>query len=228
MHKILNFQDEKLLLRALTHRSYINENPGEDKTNERLEFLGDALLNFLCAEYLYDILPEMEEGEMTRRRAALVDEKQLAQFALEVGLAFKMRLSQGAIREGGYQNQNLLSSTFESVIAAYYLDNNRDLNKVRDCLISLFESVPKNRVEASSLLDAKNRLQEIAQAQKVATAPKYQTSRIGGTDHAPKYLSIVYVHEQEWGRGTGHSKKEAEKQAAGDALSNWENRKIVV
>ncbi|MGC8714714.1 MAG: ribonuclease III family protein, partial [Leptodesmis sp.] len=102
MHKLLTFNDERLLRQALTHRSYMNENPGETGDNERLEFLGDAILNFISGEYLYQRHPEMGEDEMTRRRAALVDEKQLAKFAIEVGLDFRMRLGQGAIRDGGY------------------------------------------------------------------------------------------------------------------------------
>ena len=94
MHDILKFRDEKLLRQALTHRSYANENPGETH-NERLEFLGDSILTFVCGEYLYRNYPEFAEDEMTRRRAALVDEKQLAKFAIEVGLEFRMRLGKG-------------------------------------------------------------------------------------------------------------------------------------
>ena len=101
MHKLLIFKDEKLLRRALTHRSYVNESFDDSGHNERLEFLGDAILNFISGEYLYDHDPEMAEDEMTRRRSALVDEKQLARFATEVGLDFRIRLGQGAIREGG-------------------------------------------------------------------------------------------------------------------------------
>ena len=122
MHKLLNFHNEKLLRHALTHRSYVNENPGAGEHNERLEFLGDAILNFLSGEYLYRSHPEKGEDELTRRRSALVDEKQLARFAEDVGLNFKIRLGQGAIRDGGFHNPNLLSSTFEAVIGAYYLD----------------------------------------------------------------------------------------------------------
>src|SRR6478672_1844584 len=130
MHKLLTFKDEKLLRLALTHRSYVNENPGEMEHNERLEFLGDAILTFLSGEYLYQRHPEMGEDEMTRRRSALVDEKQLARFATEIGLDLKMRLGKGAYREGGITNPNLLSSTFEAFIGAYYLDT-QDMDKVR-------------------------------------------------------------------------------------------------
>ena len=202
----------------------MSENPQEGKDNERLEFLGDALLNFLCAEYLYDLSPEMTEAEMTRLRAALVDEKQLAQFALKIGLDSQMRLGKGAIKERGYQNENLLSSTFEALVAAYYLDRNRDINKIRDWIITIFKSVEKTRIESRSSVDVKNRLQEVAQTQGSKTLPRYETSKIGGTDHAPEFLAIVYIEDREWGRGTGRTKKEAEKQAAEAGLSNWEKR----
>lgn len=220
MHELLRFKNQKLLRRALTHRSYIRENPQKEKDNERLEFLGDALLNFICAEYLHDLSPEIAEDEMTRLRSALVDEKQLAQFAIKVELDGKMRLGKGTIKEGGHQNENLLSSTFEALIAAYYLDNDRDINAVRERVISLFKSVPKNRLQTRSSLDSKNCLQEIAQNQGNKTLPRYETSRIGGTDNEPEFLAIVYLEGREWGRGTGRSKKEAEKQAAEAGLLN--------
>jgi ribonuclease III len=98
---IPTLRNEKLLRLALTHRSYVNEKPEEKESNERLEFLGDALLNFLSGDYLYGRHPDMGEDKMTRRRSALVDEKQLAKFAIEIGLDLKMRLGKGAIRDGG-------------------------------------------------------------------------------------------------------------------------------
>lgn len=163
MYKLLMFRDDKLLRRALTHRSYVNENPEEGEHNERLEFLGDAILNFLSGEYLYRSHPDRGEDELTRRRSALVDEKQLAKFAIEVGLDFKMRLGKGAIRDGGYQNPNLLSSTFEAVIGAYYLDNNSNIEAVRAIIEPLFESVPEQIVVVRSNVDSKNRFQEWVQ-----------------------------------------------------------------
>ena len=150
MHKLLIFNDEKLLRRSLTHRSYVNENPVENGDNERLEFLGDAILNFISGEYLYRIHPELGEDQMTRRRSALVDERQLARFATEVGLDFRMRLGQGAIRDGGYQNPNLLSSTFEAVVGAYYLDHDRDIETLRPLVEQLFDSVPEGVTVARS------------------------------------------------------------------------------
>ncbi|NER48626.1 MAG: ribonuclease III [Symploca sp. SIO1A3] len=218
MHQLLNFQNEKLLRQALTHRSYVNENPGE-LHNERLEFLGDAILNFISGDYLYDLDPEMEEDEMTRRRSALVDQKQLAKFATEVGLDFRMRLGRGAMRDGGFQSPNLLSCTFEAVVGAYYLDQERNIEAIRPIIEDLFESVPKTIVETRSNIDAKNRLQEWVQSNVGPILPKYVTKRIGGLDHAPEYLATVLVQDELCGEGKACGKKEAEKRAAQDALS---------
>lgn len=228
MHIILKFKDERLLRRALTHRSYANENPGDSGDNERLEFLGDAILTFLSGEYLYHHHGEMGEDEMTRRRSVLVDEKQLAKFAIDVGLQFKMQLAPGLIRDGGYQNLNLLSSTFEAVIGAYYLDNNRDIEVVRKIVEELFDSVPQEAVGTRSNVDSKNQLQEWVQANGAANPPKYVTEKVGGTDHAPEFLSKVYVAEKFYGEGKGRSKKDAEKQAAKNALMKLKklNKKV--
>ncbi|MDX2097279.1 MAG: ribonuclease III [Leptolyngbyaceae cyanobacterium bins.59] len=218
MQELLNFQTEKLLIQALTHRSYVNEHPGE-LHNERLEFLGDAILNFLSGDYLYRRFPEVGEDEMTRRRSKLVDEFQLARFATVIGLADKMRLGQGAIKDGGYQNPNLLSSAFEAVIGAYYLDRNCNLEALRPLVSQLFELVPLGTGEGRSSVDPKNRFQEWVQAHISSTPPRYTTDRIGGPDHAPTYRAIVWVGEQSWGEGQGCGKKEAEKRAAENALT---------
>lgn len=213
------FQDNSLLRRALTHRSYVHENPQEGEHNERLEFLGDALLTFLSGEYLYRRYPEKGEDELTRRRSALVDEKQLAKFAIEVGLDFRMRLGKGATLEGGYQNPNLLSSTFEAVIAAYYLDNNYDVEAVRAVVEPLFDSVPESIVEFRSNVDSKNRFQEWVQRNITQVPPKYLAVQTGGSSHAPEFIAKVFVGDKEYGEGKGRSKKDAEKAAAEDALA---------
>ena len=227
MHKLLIFNDEKLLRQSLTHRSYINENLGEGRDNERLEFLGDAILNFISGEYLFRVHPEIGEDQMTRRRAALVDEKQLARFAIEVGLDFRMRLGQGAIREGGYQNPNLLSSTFEAVIGAYYLDNKRDIEVLRPLVEQLFDSVPEEVMVVRSNIDSKNKFQEFSQANGAKAPPKYVTEKLGGTDHAPEFFSRVYVDDKLYGEGKGRSKKDAEKQAAEDAIAKLKKRGLL-
>lgn len=228
MHKVLIFHDEKLLRQALTHRSYVNENPGEGEHNERLEFLGDALLNFLSGEYLYKCHPEMGEDELTRRRSALVDEKQLAKFAEEVGLDFRMRLGKGAIRDGGYQNPNLLSSTFEAVLGAYYLDNDSNIEAVRAIIEPLFDSVdPKHIVVSRSNVDSKNRFQEWVQRNVTPTPPKYFTEQIGGPSHAPEFIAKVLVDGKIYGEGKGRNKKDAEKAAAEDALADLKRKDLL-
>ena len=224
MHDILIFQDKTLLNQALTHRSYVNEHPGEGEHNERLEFLGDAILNFLSGEYLYQLHPEKGEDELTRRRSALVDEKHLAKFAIEVGLDLRIRLGQGAILDGGYNNPNLLSSTFEAVIGAYYLDKNCNIALLRPIVEKLFASVPENIVVSRSNVDSKNRFQEWVQSSGNTTPPKYVTRQIGGQSHTPIFESDVFevVNGKEiWrGKGQGRNKKDAEKAAAENALDN--------
>ncbi|MBE9006547.1 ribonuclease III [Fortiea sp. LEGE XX443] len=219
MHKLLTFRNEKLLRHALTHRSYVHENPGEGEHNERLEFLGDAILNFLSGEYLYRHHPEKGEDELTRRRSALVDEKQLAKFAEEVGLDFRMRLGKGAILDGGFQNPNLLSSTFEAVVGAYYLDHNSDIEAVRTIVEKLFDSVPDHIVVVRSNVDSKNRFQEWVQRNVTTNPPEYITKQVGGLSHAPVFTARVFVNGKDYGEGEGRNKKDAEKAAAENALA---------
>ncbi|MEO3706908.1 ribonuclease III [Trichormus azollae] len=224
MHKLLTFNNEKLLCQALTHRSYVNENPGEGEHNERLEFLGDAILNFISGQYLYRRYPQKGEDELTRRRSALVEEKQLAKFAIEVGLDFRMRLGKGAIRDGGFQNPNLLSSTFEAVIGAYYLDNNCEVEAIRTIIEPLFDSVSEEIIEPRSNVDSKNRFQEWVQKEIGANPPKYVTEQIGGPSHAPEFIARVLVDAKEYGEAKGKNKKEAEKAAAEDAIAKLKNQ----
>jgi ribonuclease-3 len=224
--KQFNFKNQELLRRALTHRSYINEHQEDEKDNERLEFLGDALLNFLSAEYLFkkSIDSETQEGEMTRFRSTLVDKKQLAKFAIEIGLTERIRFGKGAMLEGGNYNEKLLSSTFEAIIAAYYLDQNCDIEAVRQELIPLFDLVPQDILKTPSLINPKGYFQELVQAEGIAKPPHYKTERIKGTpDHKPSFKSLVYLPDdpEPWGRGKGSTKKEAETLAAENAIDNW-------
>lgn len=226
MHKLLVFNDEKLLRHALTHRSYINENLEESGHNERLEFLGDAILTFISGEYLYQRYSHMDEGEMTRRRAALVDEKQLAQFATKIGLDSRIRLGKGASRDGGSHNPNLLSSTFEALVGAYYLDHSRDIEVLRPLIEELFDSVPQDVILSRSDVDSKNKLQQFAQANG-ESLPRYSTEKVGGSDHSPEFVSKVYIGDKLCGEGRDRSKKEAEKAAATDALAKLKERGLL-
>ncbi|MCD8488190.1 MAG: ribonuclease III [Desertifilum sp.] len=222
------FADEMLLRQALTHRSYVNENPGMgEEDNERLEFLGDALLTFLCGEYLFADRQKLAEDEMTRRRAALVDEEQLAKFAIAIGLNSQMRLGKGAVREGGTTNPKLLSSTFEAFIGAYYLDCGSNIEPVRELVRSLFASVPDSILESRANIDSKNRFQEWVQARIGPNPPRYQTHKAGGSDRTPIFVAIVFVNDKPYGEGRGHSKKEAEKAAAEDALGKLKKRGLL-
>jgi ribonuclease III len=218
MHQLLQIKDRELLHRSLTHRSYVNEHPHESGDNERLEFLGDAILNFLSGEYLYRRYPDMAEGEMTRRRAALVDEKQLAKFAIEVGIQNQMRLGHGVAQGGGPENPNLLSSTFEAVVGAYYLDANGQIDLLRPLIETLFDSIPPGEVIVRSNVDVKNRLQQYLHAQGLTTTPSYKHHRSGGTDHDPEFIAAVYLGDRLLGTGQGRSTKIAEKEAAAAAL----------
>ncbi len=219
-------QNEALRLRALTHRSYVNENPNVSEHNERLEFLGDAILGFLVGELLYHYLDpnqtELSEAEMTRIRASLVNKDQLAQFAVQLGLGELMRLSKGAIKDRGRQSAALLSDAFEAYLAAYYLDAGMDA--VKAFIIPLFTPVLNQRIasnsqtEAPRLIDCKNRFQQWALAE-LGQHPKYYIIHESGPDHAKEFVAQVQVNGEVYGSGTGRRKQDAEKQAAQAALN---------
>lgn len=215
------FEDEALLKQALTHRSFVNEHPGAGQDNERLEFLGDAVLNFLSGELLYKRYPDKPEGELTALRSALVDEKQLSEFAIAVGLDQPnvMRLGRGAERDGGRQNRNLLSSTFEAIIGAYFLDQNSNVDPVRAYMLILFESVVDDLALLVPSVNFKSRFQEWALA-KLGENPRYVVVNQTGPDHAREYTSEVQVARQSFGQGTGRRKQDAEKAAAKAALES--------
>lgn len=223
MHPLLKFTDETLLQQALTHDSYVNEHPGQ-KDNERLEFLGDAILNFLSGEYLYERFENLKEGELTRYRIALVDQIQLAEFAKAIGLAEQMRLGQGE-SQTGQQNATLLSSTFEAVVGAYYLDRKKQFRTLRPLIHKLFDSVPFNVLVQRSNKHPKNLLQELIQ-QRHGVVPRYVPKRVGGTDHEPVYRARVYIEEKLIGEGRGSSKEKAKTEAAIDALKQLEDGSV--
>jgi ribonuclease-3 len=225
MHELLIFNDANLLDRALTHRSYLNENPGVAGHNERLEFLGDAILTFLSGDYLYRHYPDMREGEMTRRRSVLVDEEQLAEFALQLKLQPLMKLGVGERQSGGHKRTRLLSSMFEAVIGAYYIDKNRDIEALRPLVERLFSSVPPEVVTRRSY-NPISQFQELVQASGVILASdiEYRSARIGGSDPATELIVKVYVENKLYGEGRGSNTPDAKRQAAEDAIKNWKNQ----
>ncbi|ODG98263.1 ribonuclease III [Nostoc sp. KVJ20] len=231
--KNLPFQDASLLLRALTHTSYMHENPNSGEDNERLEFLGDALLNFLSGEYLYRRYPDTKEGDLTPLRSRLVDKPQLAKFAVSLDLGRWMRLGRGAAKDGGRTQSSLLSNTFEAIIGAYFLDSGVD--SVRDFVEPLFDSaivenspVPhKSDSNSKNFVDSKNRFQEWVQRSVTPTPPKYFTEQIGGSPHAPEFIAKVLVDGKIYGEGNGRNKRDAEKAAAEDALAKLKKQGLL-
>ncbi len=212
------FQDKSLLTRALTHRSYLNENPDLPYLdNERLEFLGDAILDFVAAEYLYQHFPEMSEGDLTSLRAALVKGESLARFATELGLPPHLLMSRGEDAAGGRSRVPLLAGAFEAMIGALYLD--QGLTTAR-ALVERFIVPEGDRIHQQRLdRDAKSLLQEMSQG-RLQVTPQYRLVETHGPDHAKEFTVEVVLRDQSYGRGTGRSKQIAEQEAARVALEN--------
>ncbi len=221
MSQLPTIANETLRLVALTHRSYSNENPEASDHNERLEFLGDAVLNFAVSELVYKRYPYLDEAQLTRLRANLVDEQQLSQFASQLGLGALMRLGKGAIKEGGRENPALLSNTFEAYIAAYFLD--AGIRPVQKFVIETFMPVadqwvlqaPSSKTE--NFIDSKGRFQQWSLAE-FGIMPEYQIVDTQGPDHAKEFTAQVSVQGTVYGTGKGKRKQDAEKQAAETAL----------
>jgi ribonuclease III len=213
------FKDYRLLSRALTHRSYLNEHPEALEDNERLEFLGDAVLDFLVGAWLYNRFPEMAEGSLTRLRAALVGNDQLAEFARQLGLGSVMQLGKGEDDSGGRNRTALLGGTFEAVVGALFLD--QGIPAVRRFVEPLLEEASEDILEDRKDLDPKSGLQEWAQSQGLGT-PYYQTVSARGPDHAKVYEVEVVIQGKVYGRGVGHSKQAAAKAAARGVIASMD------
>lgn len=216
----VRFRNIDFLKQALTHRSYLNENPGWALGhNERLEFLGDAVIELVVTEYLFRKY-ENPEGELTAFRSALVNAEKLAQVAREIGVGEFLLLSRGEARELGRARQEILANTFEAIVGAIYLD--RDYGTACAFLGRVLMSKLEEIIEKELWKDPKSRLQEEAQ-EKTGITPAYKVIREWGPDHAKQFLVAVYFGEKEIARGEGASKQEAETMAAEEALrlKNW-------
>lgn len=211
----LEFNDWLLLSRALTHRSYLNEHSEALEDNERLEFLGDAVLDFTVGAWLYNRYPEMHEGDLTRMRSALVHTEQLAEFARQIDLGAAMRLGRGETAAGGRMRPALLCDTFEAVVGAIYLDSGIDgvMRFIGPLLNSSADEILANRKNE----DSKSMLQEWAQSQGFP-APLYVTRSATGPDHSKMFAVDVLITGEVKGSGMGHSKQAAAKAAAQNAL----------
>ena len=211
---------------ALTHRSYAFEQSDPIPHNERLEFLGDAILGSVVTDLIFTRYPELAEGEMARLRAAVVNTHALAEQARAVRLGEHIRLGRGEEGSGGREKDSLLANTFEAVVGAVYLD--RGIEAVTNALVPLFERKIADEVEAGQRYDAKTALQEVA-VRDTGELPTYRISS-SGPDHDKRFSAHVFVDGGLCGVGSGRSKKEAEQNAAREALDSLgarraENRK---
>lgn len=212
-----SFSDYSLLDRALTHRSFLNENPSTSlEDNERLEFLGDAVLDFIVGAYLYHRFPEMDEGELTSLRAALVRAKTLAMFARQLNLGEAVRLGLGEAENGGRDRTPILCATFEALVGAIYLDSGIDA--VTPLVERLIEPALEEIIASSLHKDAKSEFQVWAQARFNIT-PRYKVVKTEGPDHAKIFTTQVFVGDMVWGEGSGGSKQRAAQAAAAQALT---------
>ena len=212
----ITFCDPTLLRRALTHASYVNENPtlaGPD--NERLEFLGDAVCGFLAAEYLHRRFPEWREGQLTDLRAQLVCSETLARFAQEIDLGCHLLLGRGEELRDGRSRMTGLGDAFEALVGALYLD--QGLQVAREFFLRLVAGYLDGLPEDAIQRDGKTGLQEWAQARYHVT-PCYVTVRETGPDHAKEFAVEVLIQSQLCGHGVGRSKQAAEQSAARAAM----------
>jgi len=212
----VEFAEPALLALSLVHSSYVNENPGTAAGhNERLEFLGDAVLDFVVAGKLYRDFPDLSEGQMTRLRSTLVRRETLARVARSIGLGDYLVMGKGEEASGGRDKSANLAGALEAVIAAVYLD--RGVTVARKIIVRLLEAEWPAAIAAGTGGDAKSRLQELTQARFQLT-PGYRLLAETGPDHDKQFTVEVTVNGEVLGSGTGSSKKLAEKEAARAAL----------
>ena len=212
----LKFKNKDLLTQAFVHRSYLNENPDFHlHHNERLEFLGDAVLELVVTEELYLSYPKKSEGELTNWRAALVNSKILSRIAKESSFSDFLLLSKGQSKETGKARRYILANAFEAIIGAIYLDQGYEVSK-KFIKKYLMKELP-NIIEKGLYIDAKSRFQEQAQ-DKEGVTPTYKVLKEWGPDHAKSFIIGVYLEKELIAKGEGSSKQEAEEQAAKNAL----------
>ncbi len=214
----ISFNDPSFLEQALVHSSYINENPGcVSDSNERLEFLGDAVLGLIVAEKLYEDFPRFTEGELTRLRAALVRRDTLSRVARSLKLGEYLYLGKGEEASGGRRKSTNLAGALEAVIAAIYLD--RGLAAAGDLIWRLFQEELTKILSHGTAADYKSQLQEVIQSRQHQT-PAYRVIETEGPDHDKRFVIEVRAGDIVLGRGAGKSKKSAETEAARIALEH--------
>ena len=212
----LRFNNKDLLTQAFAHRSYLNENPDFNlEHNERLEFLGDAVIELIVTEHLYKEYPEKAEGDLTNWRAALVNAKMMTSVSEELGFNEFLLLSRGEAKEGGKARAYILANTFEAVLGALYLDSG-----YKPCDEFIKKYLLKNLadiIKDGSYKDAKSKFQEEAQ-EKLSITPSYKVLKESGPDHEKKFTVGIFLDKEIVAEGEGSSKQEAEEAAARQAL----------
>lgn len=207
-----NFRNNQLLIEALTHKSFSVEENRDQAHNERLEFLGDSILNFVIAEELLKIFPEEEEGVLSKKRASLVNLNKLAEIAKKFSLDKHMQFGPGEIKQGNHLNLRIQGSCIEAIIGAIYIDAGFDQSK-KWTLDQFSKEDFHSEASASYNLDYKSRLQELTQKHHLGT-PVYDVILTTGPSHKPKFLVSLKLKEIEKSRADGTSKKIAEQKAA--------------
>lgn len=215
------FRDRSLLERAVTHLSYLADHPDIAESNQRLEFLGDAVLQILIAEELFTLFPQEREGMLSKRRSLLVNGGFLAQLAREIRLDECLRLGASEIATGGRTRTSSLGDAMEALVGAIYLDS--DIDKTRRVVRDLYGPLPERLAVVEAVENPKGRLQELVQPVHGNTALRYEVLDVQGQDHAREYAVAVFLHDRQLGSGRGLSKKLAEEAAAREALFALEN-----
>lgn len=221
---ITYFKNKDLYEQALTHRSWVNEHKGVRNTNERLEFLGDAVLEFIISDHLYRIFSDKEEGFLTALRSNLVNTTSLSEIAKSLSIGETLYLSKGEEDGGGRENQSLLADTLEAIIGALFIDSG--IKKAEEFINKYILSKVSDVIK-KPLKDSKSRLQEVVQA-KSYPAPKYIVVSETGPDHAKNFVVEVLVNKHSLSQGTGKSKAEAEQKAAENALHKFLDTKDIL
>jgi ribonuclease-3 len=210
------FRDRALLECAVTHLSYLADHPTVKESNQRLEFLGDAVLQILIAEELFDLFPQEREGMLSKRRALLVNGGFLARLAREISLDECLKLGAGEELTGGRMRVSSLGDAMEALVGAIYLDS--DIDGVRRVVRDLYGPLPERLAIVEEVENPKGRLQERVQPIHGNTALRYEVLGVEGEDHAREYEVAVYLNDRQLGSGRGMSKKQAEEAAARQAL----------
>jgi len=213
------FKHADLLEHALTHRSYANENRLSGH-NERMEFLGDSVLNLVVSEQLMNALPNSSEGDLSRIRAAVVSEPSLAAVARKIGLGEYLLLGRGEEQTGGRDKDSLLADSLEALVASLYLDGG--IGPAEAFITRFFEDTIRKAQAAGGTSDHKTEIQELCQ-ERLKTLPEYTVVSESGPDHQKQFDVELSVRGEVYGRGTGRSKKEAEQKAAKEALEKLSN-----